>query len=140
MLTRTLFIGICSGPCKVIAPTFDKLANQYSGKVNFAKVDVDVAQDVAQKYSVRAMPTFLFLKGSSVVHTVHGARPADLISAVNQYSGGGGSSAFRGQGNKLGDGSSPSINLDPRGTFNLGSEAKIIVFLVAIYVLLMYYT
>lgn len=42
---------MCSGPCKVIAPTFEKLSKEYPN-VNFVKVDVDEAQEVAQKYSV----------------------------------------------------------------------------------------
>ncbi|CAG7854176.1 SubName: Full=Related to TRX2-thioredoxin II {ECO:0000313/EMBL:CCA74139.1} [Serendipita indica DSM 11827] len=144
------------GPCKMIAPTFEKLAQQYAGKVNFVKVDVDEAQEVAQKYSVTAMPTFIFLKGSDVVHTIRGARNAcvvfsqpyhdiheatqssELTNAVERYSGGGGAAAFQGTGHKLGDGTPNAKFTDPRGKFEFNSEIKVVAGLVAAYLFLMY--
>lgn len=78
---------------------------QYTNTV-FLKVDVDRVQAVAQRYSVRAMPTFLFLKNKSVVDTLQGADPNRLTSLVKQHSSGA-SSAFSGSGQTLsGSGSS----------------------------------
>lgn len=57
------------GPCKVIAPTFLKLSNTLL-HATFLKVDVDKVQAVAQKYSVRAMPTFVFLKAGVKIDEV----------------------------------------------------------------------
>ncbi|KAH6839448.1 thioredoxin-like protein [Chaetomium sp. MPI-CAGE-AT-0009] len=50
-------------PCKAIAPMYQKLATEHAveNRLAFAKVDVDEAQEVAQKFEVSAMPTFLFL-------------------------------------------------------------------------------
>ena len=55
-------------PCKAIAPLFSKLAAQHAvpGALAFAKVDVDDAADVAEKFSVTAMPTFLVLVDGEV--------------------------------------------------------------------------
>ncbi len=76
--------------------------------VTFLKVDVDRVQAVAQRYRVRAMPTFLFLKNKSVVDTLQGADPNRLTALVKQHSSGA-SSAFSGSGQTLsGSGSSNS--------------------------------
>lgn len=71
-------------PCKAIAPLFDKLAseNTTSGKLAFAKVDVDAARDVAKLYKVSAMPTFLLLRGEEVIKAVRGADAAAVKKLV----------------------------------------------------------
>lgn len=58
------FTATWCGPCKAIAPVYEKLAAQHGipGALAFAKVDVDAAQDVARKYNIAAMPTFMFFK------------------------------------------------------------------------------
>ncbi|KIL71483.1 hypothetical protein M378DRAFT_155057, partial [Amanita muscaria Koide BX008] len=88
----------CS-PCHAIAPAFEALAKQHSN-VNFLKVDVDAAKDVASRYSISAMPTFIFLKGSEKVDQVRGANRAALEAALLKHSSGSG--AFSGQGQTLG--------------------------------------
>ncbi|SPO30682.1 related to TRX2 - thioredoxin II [Ustilago trichophora] len=99
------FHAVWCGPCKAIAPVYQRLASQYTNTI-FLKVDVDRIQAVAQRYSVRAMPTFLFLKNKSVVDTLQGADPNRLTSLVKQHSSGA-SSAFSGSGQTLsGSGSS----------------------------------
>ncbi|KAF8346933.1 hypothetical protein F5887DRAFT_958518, partial [Amanita rubescens] len=50
----------------MIAPVYETFAKQYTN-VNFLKCDVDAARDVASRYSVSAMPTFIFLQGSTKV-------------------------------------------------------------------------
>lgn len=79
---------------------------QYTNVV-FLKVDVDRVQPVAQRYSVRAMPTFLFLKNKSVVETLQGADPNRLTALVKQHSSGA-SSSFSGSGQTLSGGSTSS--------------------------------
>ncbi|OBZ79800.1 Peptide-N(4)-(N-acetyl-beta-glucosaminyl)asparagine amidase [Grifola frondosa] len=93
------------GPCHAIAPTFEALSKQYTN-VNFLKCDVDAAKDVASTYSVSAMPTFIFLKGSTKVDQVRGANKAALEDALRRHSSGSSTGAFTGKGQTL-NGSSP---------------------------------
>ncbi|THH18411.1 hypothetical protein EW146_g2576 [Bondarzewia mesenterica] len=94
------------GPCHAIAPTFEALSKKYTN-VNFLKCDVDAAKEVASQYSVTAMPTFVFLKGSTKIDQVRGADKKALESALQRHSSGAASTtAFAGQGRTLGDSSS----------------------------------
>ncbi len=62
-------------PCQMVAPIVDELANEYEGRVNFVKMDVDQNPKTATKYSVMSIPTLLiFKKGEPVSHIV-GLRP-----------------------------------------------------------------
>ncbi|KAF2164651.1 hypothetical protein M409DRAFT_67769 [Zasmidium cellare ATCC 36951] len=72
------------GPCKVISPVFEQLANQEAkpGRLTFCKVNVDNQRDVAATYGISAMPTFLVLKGTKVIETIRGANPSALRSAI----------------------------------------------------------
>src|SRR4030042_4534964 len=64
----------CS-PCKIIAPIIDKLAEEYSGKVLFAKLNVDENPKTASKYGIMSIPTLLVFKSSKLVDTIVGAVP-----------------------------------------------------------------
>lgn len=55
------FYATWCGPCQMIAPVFDNLKEDYEGKVNFKRVDVDEDAAMAEKYKISAMPTFVFL-------------------------------------------------------------------------------
>jgi thioredoxin 1 len=61
------------GPCRMIAPVIDKLAEEYEGKANICKVNVDENQDLAVKYAVKSIPTILFMKDGEVVDQLVGA-------------------------------------------------------------------
>jgi thioredoxin 1 len=74
------------GPCKFIAPQIERMAAAYSD-VTFAKIDVDQVKELAQRYGVRSMPTFKFIKNGEVVDTVSGASPKVLLNAVAKHSG-----------------------------------------------------
>lgn len=63
------------GPCRMIAPIIEELANEYEGKVKVGKLDVDENQQVAIRYGVRSIPTVLFLKGGQVKDQIIGAVP-----------------------------------------------------------------
>ncbi|KAK3944038.1 thioredoxin-like protein [Diplogelasinospora grovesii] len=110
----TDFYADWCGPCKMIAPTFESLSSKYSkpNKITFCKVDVDNQRDVAQQYSVRAMPTFLILHKGSVIDTIQGANPPALTAAVEKAiklagPGGGGGAVFGTPGQRLGGSGAP---------------------------------
>lgn len=66
------FFAQWCGPCKKIAPAFEKLAEVYPS-ITFLKVDVDESPELVDKYDVNAMPTFVFLKDGVVVKRIEGA-------------------------------------------------------------------
>src|SRR3954454_1993967 len=66
-------------PCRAIAPALEELATQYKGKVKIAKVDVDEAQNVAQQFGIRSIPTLLMFKGGKVVDQIVGAVPKSKL-------------------------------------------------------------
>ena len=67
------------GPCRMVGPVVEKLAEQYDGKVKFCKLNVDENQQTAAKYSVMSIPTLLFFKNGSVADTVVGAVPEQVL-------------------------------------------------------------
>jgi len=72
------------GPCKMMAPEFDKAAIELKGKVNFAKVNIDEQPDLAQMFDVMSIPTILILKSGKEVDRVMGAMPkAQIVAAVS---------------------------------------------------------
>lgn len=62
-------------PCKVIAPTFKKLAEEYEGKMRFFKMDTEECNSVPGQYGIRSIPTMLFFMGGEVVAYEIGAIP-----------------------------------------------------------------
>jgi thioredoxin 1 len=61
------------GPCKMIAPMLDEVADEKVGKLKVAKVNVDNNQDIATKFGIRAIPTLILFKGGQVKETIVGA-------------------------------------------------------------------
>ena len=59
-------------PCKAIGPIIDELAEKYDGQIKFTKCNVDDNPVTPGKFSVRAIPTLLFVKGGEVVETITG--------------------------------------------------------------------
>jgi thioredoxin 1 len=67
------------GPCRMIAPTVEALANEYVGKAKIAKVNVDENQMTPTQYNVRGIPTLLLFKGGRVQEQIVGAASRDVI-------------------------------------------------------------
>src|SRR5438477_9111728 len=61
-------------PCRMLAPTIDKIAKDYQGKVKVGKLDTDSNRDVAMKFSISAIPTVILFKGGELVQRFVGLR------------------------------------------------------------------
>ena len=73
-------------PCKMIAPTLDKLAKEMEGKILIAKVNTDDHAEWMQKFGIQGIPTLLFVSGGKVVHRQVGALPEKMLrDVVNQF-------------------------------------------------------
>lgn len=67
------------GPCRMIAPAIEELANEYEGRVKVVKVDVDNAQQTAQGFGIRSIPTLLIFQDGKVADQLVGAVPKSAI-------------------------------------------------------------
>ena len=74
------------GPCKMVAPTLEKLAKEYTGKLLVAKVNTDENPEWAMKYGVQGIPTMLFVANGKLVHRQVGALPEPVLrDIVSQF-------------------------------------------------------
>jgi thioredoxin 1 len=69
------------GPCKMIAPALEEIANELAGRVKIAKVNVDEQSALAQRYHVQSLPTLLYFQNGEVVNQVIGATSKKNILA-----------------------------------------------------------
>lgn len=67
------------GPCKMIAPILDEIADEQVGTVKIAKVNIDEAQRTALQYEVMSIPTMILFKGGEPVKKIIGAKPKEAI-------------------------------------------------------------
>ncbi len=73
------------GPCKMIAPVLDELADEYDGRVKIGKINIDEQQEVAAQYGIRAIPTLLLFKQGQVAEQMVGLRSKrDLKASFDQ--------------------------------------------------------
>ena len=70
------------GPCKMLAPTIDKIAEKYDGKAIVGKLNVDNNPSIAQKYNVRSIPNVMIIMNGEVKEQVVGNVPEADISAL----------------------------------------------------------
>jgi thioredoxin 1 len=68
------------GPCRMVTPIVEEMANDYAGKAVIGKVNVDDNPDISAKYGIRNIPTILFLKGGQVVDKSVGAVPKNILT------------------------------------------------------------
>ncbi|MBT2296918.1 MULTISPECIES: thioredoxin TrxA [Pseudomonas] len=69
------------GPCKMIAPVLDEIAQTYEGKLTVAKLNIDENQDTPPKYGVRGIPTLMLFKNGNVEATKVGALSKSQLAA-----------------------------------------------------------
>ena len=70
------------GPCRHMAPVVDELSEEMAGKAKVAKLDVDECNDIARKYGVMSVPTFMVFKNGEVVAKNMGAMPKQRLSTM----------------------------------------------------------
>ncbi len=69
------------GPCRMIAPIIEELANDYDGKAVIAKVNVDDNPKISMQFGIRSIPTLLIFKNGQVVDQIVGAVPRGVIES-----------------------------------------------------------
>jgi thioredoxin 1 len=69
------------GPCRMVAPIIEELAQDYNGKIKFAKLDVDANPVKAGQYGIRSIPTMAVFKNGQIVDTIIGAMPKAAIAS-----------------------------------------------------------
>lgn len=76
------------GPCRAVAPVVEELAQEYQGKVGFAKLNTDESQSTASKYGIMAIPTLILFRGGVEVARVTGVQPkASLKRTIDNAAG-----------------------------------------------------
>ncbi|AEG45689.1 thioredoxin [Isoptericola variabilis] len=63
------------GPCRMVAPILEELAEEYEGKIKIAKLDTDANQATTMAYGITSIPTLNIYRGGEVVKSIIGARP-----------------------------------------------------------------
>ena len=76
------FFATWCGPCRMMAPVVDEIAAEQAGKVAVYKIDVDECPDVAQRYGVMSIPTFVAFKDGEAIAKTLGARPKEDLLAL----------------------------------------------------------
>ncbi|WP_018873904.1 thioredoxin TrxA [Thioalkalivibrio sp. ALJ16] len=69
------------GPCKMIAPILDEIAEEYAGKVKVAKLNIDENPSTPPKYGIRGIPTLMLFRGGDVEATKVGALSKSQLTA-----------------------------------------------------------
>ena len=67
------------GPCRIVSPIVEELADEYQGKVTFTKLNVDDAPNIALKYKVMSIPTLMVFEGGKPIAQVVGAMPKKAL-------------------------------------------------------------
>jgi thioredoxin 1 len=79
--SESLFVVDCTaawcGPCKLIAPLIDQLADEYGDRTKVLKLDLDTNREVAKRYGIRSIPAVMFFRQGDVAETLVGAKKYD---------------------------------------------------------------
>lgn len=74
------------GPCRIVAPIVEQLADEYADRVKVGKLDVDQNPQIAQRFNIRSIPSILFFRDGELVDTVVGALPkANLERKIQEH-------------------------------------------------------
>lgn len=75
------FWAVWCGPCRMLSPIVDELAQEYEGKAIIAKCNVDDCEDIAAQFGVRNIPTLVFVKNGAIVDRTVGVMPKQDLRA-----------------------------------------------------------
>lgn len=67
------------GPCRMMAPVVEQFAEEYDGRVKIGKINVDEESNLAERFGVQSIPSFIFIKDGKVVDRVTGAMPRPVL-------------------------------------------------------------
>jgi len=76
------FFADWCGPCKMVAPVIEELSEEYSGKVNFFKVDTEAEQELAAAFGIQSIPSLLFIPMEGKPQMAAGALPKEVMEEV----------------------------------------------------------
>jgi thioredoxin 1 len=72
------------GPCRAIAPVFERLSDQYQGKLRFARMNIDEHPNAARTLGIQAIPTLVIFHKGNIVERIVGPNPAQLQSVIDR--------------------------------------------------------
>lgn len=75
------------GPCQALAPHFEKMAGEFTGKATLVKIDIDQESDLAAELGIMSVPTIMFFKDGSKVHQILGNAPDQIRRKITELTG-----------------------------------------------------
>ena len=80
------FWAVWCGPCRMVTPLVEQIAQEYSDRLKVAKLNVDENQGIPAKYGIMSIPTLLLFKGGELKETIVGALPKNkIVDAVSKH-------------------------------------------------------
>ncbi|HBE19885.1 MAG TPA: thioredoxin [Cyanobacteria bacterium UBA11149] len=70
------------GPCKLIAPLMDKLADDYQNRAKVFKLDLDTNKPVAKRFGIKSIPAVMFFKQGELMETLVGVKPYEQFTST----------------------------------------------------------
>ena len=73
------------GPCKRLTPILEEMENEFQN-ATFIKINVDDLDELSEKYSIKCMPTIIFIKDKEIVHRIEGCKIEEIRNTLKKYS------------------------------------------------------
>lgn len=90
LTSESVFVVDCTatwcGPCRLVAPLIDRLAEEYGDRAKVFKLDLDDNKEIAKRYNIRSIPAVMFFKQGDVAETLVGKKPyEDYSEALTKH-------------------------------------------------------